>query len=54
MAVEEALVKSHTPRIAQLEEELDLMFNTFASFRDKQKADSTALSQLQVDFESFK
>jgi len=30
------------------------MFNTFSSFRDKQKADSIALTQLETDFAAFK
>jgi hypothetical protein len=43
LATEEAIVKAHTPRIAQIEEELSLMFQTFSSFRDKHKSDSVLL-----------
>jgi hypothetical protein len=30
------------------------MFNVFQSFRDKQKTDSVAITQLQTDFEAMR
>lgn len=53
VSIEESLVKSQVPRIAQVEDELTLMFNTFASFRDKQKADSSALTKLESELASL-
>lgn len=53
-ANEEVLVKSIAPRLTAIEEELNLMFTTFTSFRDKQKGDSHALNQLESDFEAFR
>lgn len=44
-------MKSHAPKIAQLEEELTLMFNCFASFRDKQKSDGVTINKLEAELD---